>query len=187
MNCLSCWESISDEDKICPYCGSDQNELKEFFTLAVIATGKEVIALPKRPALLEILKEIDPTIEQKFVFAEDSPQEQEAPYRPTTVPPGFATQGPHGSNYAPSNTVSPSQPITKSPDDTLETSIPITICPNCRNEVPFRKFCKICGFNLAIECSNCYNLNKSTGKFCTKCGNKLTTDNAEYSDSTNSQ
>ncbi len=34
MKCLACWEEILEESKICSMCGSDQQDAKDFLTLA---------------------------------------------------------------------------------------------------------------------------------------------------------
>jgi len=41
LKCLACWEEIDDDTKICPHCGSDQEQVKEFLEIAILRQQPE--------------------------------------------------------------------------------------------------------------------------------------------------
>ncbi|MHA1551559.1 MAG: double zinc ribbon domain-containing protein [Candidatus Heimdallarchaeaceae archaeon] len=166
MKCLACWEDIPEAVRICHHCGSDQKEVKDFFVLALLKQQKRKIVVPEETDVLKYILEVDPESRKEITITGSSePLPSYEPQKPSLL--GTLTGQRQKSPPRPVNQPNSQQPLPQKPKETT------LICPSCQDEVPFRKFCKFCGFQLQRECSDCATVNRITAKFCTKCGNAL--------------
>ena len=166
MKCLACWEDIPETSKICDHCGSDQKEVKDFFVLALLKQQKRKIVVPEETDVLKYVLEVDPESRKEITITGSSePLPAYEPQRPSTL--GAITGQRQSSPPKPANQPNSQQPLPQTPKEKT------LVCPSCQDEVPFRKFCKFCGFQLQRECPDCATINRITAKFCTKCGNAL--------------
>ena len=166
MKCLACWEEIDEDSLICSHCGSDQNKVKDYFVLALMKQQKRKIAVPSRTEVLEYIMEVDPEAKNEITVTSGSQSLEE--YKPSKLSAfGIGSKSkPEPQKVKP--TQKPSEP-TK-----IEKTL---LCPTCKEEVPFRKFCKFCGAKLQKECPSCNAINRVTAKFCTKCGEEQEVEN----------
>lgn len=166
MKCLACWEEIGDSTRICYHCGSDQKEVKDFFVLALLKQQKRKIVVPEETDVLKYILEVDPESKQEITItgtAEPLPAYQ--PKRRSF----FGTM--MGQQEVPQEAPPKPTPLAVKQQSTTQKPKEKTLkCPSCQEEVPLRKFCKLCGFKLQKECDECGTLNRVTAKFCTKCG-----------------
>ena len=186
MKCLACWEPISEEDKICPHCGTDQDNAKDYLTLALMKQQKNKIKVPEKTKVLDYIYKVDPESKEEITVSSSvsvptppsssesqtvspvskSPTSQTG-YQPQ-VPSWLGTPSAKALSETPKDTTIQPKPKTKPKEKTL-------ICPNCEKEAPLRKFCKHCGNPLQKECLNCNKFNSIKAKFCTACGHDITT------------
>ncbi|MBY9001015.1 MAG: zinc ribbon domain-containing protein [Candidatus Heimdallarchaeota archaeon] len=160
MKCLACWEEIKEFDRICHHCGSDQKEVKDYFVLALLKQQKRKIVVPEETDVLQYILEVDPESRKEITITGSS--EPLPPYQP--IEPSLALTSQGQSQPEPMNRPSTLKAL---PSKTVEKTL---ICPSCLEEVPYRKFCKFCGYQLQKECDNCGTINRTAAKFCTKCG-----------------
>jgi len=167
--CLACWEEIEEGVKICPHCGSNQENVKDFLALAVLKQQKKKITVPEKTPILEYIYEVDPEMKEEITVGStaetQTPSSTYKPSRPSWLQvPGVAQEKAPSPKEKPPATISTEQP--KSTEKTI-------ICPNCSQEVKLLKFCKICGNKLQKECDKCGKINAISAKFCTGCGQKM--------------
>jgi predicted amidophosphoribosyltransferase len=163
MKCLACWEEIPEAARICNHCGSDQKEVKDFFVLALLKQQKRKIVVPEETDVLKYILEVDP--ESKSEITITGTVEPLPPYQPQQPSILGAMAGQRQSPPPkPINQQVIQQPLPQKPKEKT------LVCPSCKDEVPFRKFCKLCGFQLQRDCHNCGTVNRINAKFCTKCG-----------------
>ncbi len=166
MKCLACWEDIPEAASICHHCGSDQKEVKDFFVLALLKQQKRKIVVPEETNVLKYILEVDPELKKEITITSSSePLPSYQPQQPSLL--GTITGQKQSSSPKPVNQATPQQPLSQKPKEKT------LVCPSCQEEVPFRKFCKLCGFQMQRECPDCGTANRVTAKFCTKCGNAL--------------
>ena len=168
-NCLACWEEIEEGTKICPHCGSDQENVKDFLALAVMKQQKKKIVVPKETPILEYIYEVDPEMKEEITVSSTAetkaPPSSYKPSRPEWLQLPGATQ-----EQEPSIQEKPSSPA---PAEQPKASDKTVVCPSCSQVVRLLKFCKFCGSKLQKECENCRKINAITAKFCTGCGQKM--------------
>ncbi len=169
LRCLACWEEIEEGSKICPHCGSDQEDVKDFLALAVLKQQKKKIVVPEKTPILEYIYEVDPEMEKEITVQStaetETPSSGYKPSRPAWLQIPSTTQ-----EQTPSTQEKPPTPI---PAEQPKTSEKTVICPSCLQEVKILKFCKFCGSKLQKECQNCGKINAITAKFCTGCGHTI--------------
>ena len=175
MKCLACWEPISKDEKICPHCGTDQDDAKDYLALALMKQQKNKIEVPEKTKVLEYIYNVDPESKEEISISSaistptpssvsESPTAQSS-YQPK-VPSWLGTPTTKDTPKPPKTTSLKEKPITKPKEKTL-------ICPNCEKEAPLRKFCKFCGNPLQKECPECGKFNSVKAKFCTSCGQDI--------------
>ncbi|MHA1685012.1 MAG: zinc ribbon domain-containing protein [Candidatus Heimdallarchaeaceae archaeon] len=169
MKCLACWRDISEQDKNCPFCGTNQEEMKSFLALSLMIQKGKIESGEIKGSFVDFLEKVDPTktkeIKEKMKKAET--KQPVSPYVPTQLSPLQPyTPIPVGNQKSSENI---SKPII-----TQDAKLPTVICPKCNNEVKLRKYCKYCGNQLLIECLQCGAEVKATYKFCPKCGAEIT-------------
>lgn len=163
MKCLACWEDIPEAARICNHCGSDQKEVKDFFVLALLKQQKRKIVVPEETDVLKYILEVDPEVKSEITItgtAEPLPTYQ--PQQPSIM--GAIAGQRYSPPTKPINQPANQQPLPQKPKEKT------LVCPSCKDEVPFRKFCKLCGYQLQRDCHNCGTVNRINAKFCTKCG-----------------
>ena len=179
-NCLACWEEIEEGTKICPHCGSDQENVKDFLALAVMKQQKKKIVVPKETPILEYIYEVDPEMKEEITVSSISQTEKSSssykPSRPSWLQLPGTTQ-----EQTPSIQEKTPSPI---PSEQLKISDKTVICPSCSQEVKLLKFCKFCGNKLQKECENCGKINAINAKFCTGCGQSMGITDTKGEDST---
>ncbi|MHA1258699.1 MAG: double zinc ribbon domain-containing protein [Candidatus Heimdallarchaeaceae archaeon] len=161
MKCLACWEEIEDGEKVCHHCGSNQEEVKDYLTLAVLKQQKKKVTVPQKTPMLSYLETVDPVLKEEIVVSstEISPPPQAyQPERPTWLGTSLATQKPSSKELIPQE-----PPRKKTKKKTVK-------CPNCDKETPDLKFCKYCGYQLNKECPKCGTKVKTNVRFCSECG-----------------
>ena len=180
MKCLACWEDIEEGEKICHHCGSVQEDVKDFLTLALLSQQKKKITAEKSP-ILEYVMKVDPSLNEDVtissaasVSTQEQPvgrrQESYSPSRPNWLGAPATTQP--QPDVTPATTTPAATPATTS--SKTEKTIK---CPECERDVPVRKFCKYCGTQLQKPCSKCEKLNSYKARFCTSCGETFETEN----------
>jgi hypothetical protein len=177
MKCLACWEPISEEEKICHHCGTDQNDAKDYFALALMKQQKNKVAVPEKTKVLDYIYKVDPQAKEEITVSTEvstpTPPSKFSPPATTSKSPtsqsGYQPQVPSWLG-TPKETSTEEIKKAKSKEKTL-------VCPSCEKEAPLRKFCKYCGVPLQKECPNCKKFNSIKAKFCTSCGNNLDTSN----------
>lgn len=161
MKCLACWEVMTEATRICNHCGSDQKEVQDFFVLALLKQQKRKIVVPGETDVLKYILEVDPESRKEITITGSSePLPSYQPQQPSLVGGITGQRAP----TKPVNQTDIQQPLPQKPKEKT------LVCPSCQDEVPFRKFCKFCGFQLQRECHNCGTVNRISAKFCTKCG-----------------
>ncbi|MHA1419030.1 MAG: double zinc ribbon domain-containing protein [Candidatus Heimdallarchaeaceae archaeon] len=163
MKCLACWEDMPEATRICNHCGSDQKEVKDYFVLALLKQQKRKIVVPEETDVLKYILEVDPESKNEITITGNA--EPLPPYQPQKSSLLGSITG-QRQNPPPKPI---GQPIIQqpSPQKPKEKTL---VCPSCQDEVPLRKFCKFCGFQLQRDCNSCGTANRVTAKFCTKCG-----------------
>ncbi|MHA2358245.1 MAG: zinc ribbon domain-containing protein [Candidatus Heimdallarchaeaceae archaeon] len=193
MKCLACWEPISEDDKICSHCGTDQQDAKDYLVLALMKQQKKKVSVPESNRILDYVSEVDPDIKDEITISSivpsTVPSQDQSKYQPTT-PPWLGLPSSQTSQQAPSAPVrqqtKPKIGTIKCPNCSEEIQpkkfckycgykLPQdiskkVICPNCSQEVQLKKFCKFCGETLQKECPECKATLSIRAKFCTKCG-----------------
>lgn len=169
IKCLACWEEIEEGVKICPHCGSDQENVKDFLALAVLKQQKKKIVVPEKTPILEYIYEVDPEMEKEITISssteKETPSSSYKPSRPSWLQLPGTTQ-----EKTPLTQEKPPSPV---PAIKPKISDKTVICPSCSQEVKLLKFCKFCGSKLQKECENCGKINAITAKFCTGCGQSM--------------
>jgi len=151
--CLACWEEIPESNKVCPFCGSDQKEVAEYLSFAILAQQNRTIEAPEGSSIVQFLQKVDPeadkVIKQKFA----TPEVERQPYIPTSI-----------------KAAQPSYTPLLTQEQKPESTEKLVECPHCGKEVRDRKFCKFCGGALKKECPQCHNTTNINDKFCFECG-----------------
>ncbi|NPD88657.1 MAG: zinc ribbon domain-containing protein [Asgard group archaeon] len=187
MKCLACWEPISEEEKICHHCGTDQNNAKDYLALALMKQQKNKVAVPEKTKVLDYIYKVDPEAKEEITISSSvstlttpsssKPQiaapvsktpSTQSGYQPQ-VPSWLGTPSPKA--LAEISKEAKEQPKVKTKAKQKEKTL---ICPNCEKEAPLRKFCKHCGNPLQKECPKCNKSNSIKAKFCTACGQNIT-------------
>jgi hypothetical protein len=179
MKCLACWEPITENDKICSHCGTDQDNAKDYLTLALMKQQKNKIEVPEKSNVLDYIYKVDPETKKEITVSSSvsvptPPSSPRTTAQQSTTQSGYQPQVPSwlgtpdtqkqiSDSQKPSE---PTEPKTKPKEKTIK-------CPNCEKDAPFRKFCKHCGNPLQKECPNCQKLNSVKAKFCTGCGQEI--------------
>lgn len=186
--CLACWEEIEDTEVICPYCGSNQEEVLDYLALVVLKQGKRKIEVPTETPVLDYVFDMDPSTEEDISVNIKSPPSHEPQLLPSQVEkPGFKSDG----TYIPARPSWLARPI-ETDDKTIKTesekveqevkddkpSRVITksktiSCPSCSKDVPLLQYCKYCGQRLLRNCPKCNKEIVVTAKFCRGCGTQL--------------
>lgn len=181
MKCLACWAEISSHDKICPNCGTKQDDIKKFLVLSLLVQKGKKAGGKKYPELFEFLSKIDPKRAEeieKYTVPVDSSTERKGlkPYVPPTLP-THSSYPPYSSaptalhnEHVAKQSLADSSTIPVS--DSKENAV-LIICDKCHKEVPAKRFCKYCGNRLFVECPQCGAEVRSTYKFCPQCGAKI--------------
>ncbi|MCK4844833.1 MAG: zinc ribbon domain-containing protein [Candidatus Heimdallarchaeota archaeon] len=184
MKCLACWEEIPEESKICSMCGSDQQDAKDFLTLALLLQQKNKIAVPEESNILKYIFEIDPSAMDYISVPSSVTTQPFQEAKPIPISPITPMEETGSSVHAQANSYQPSKPQwLKEPVETIETTpagtikktpkkegIKMIVCPHCTEEVPSHNFCKLCGKPLMISCPECETKVSITTKYCSGCG-----------------
>ncbi|MHA1953885.1 MAG: zinc ribbon domain-containing protein [Candidatus Heimdallarchaeaceae archaeon] len=187
MKCLACWEPISEEDKICPHCGTDQDNAKDYLTLALMKQQKNKIEVPEKTIVLDYIYKVDPEAKEEITVSssvsDPTPPASSASQTASTISKSPTSK----TGYQPQvpswlGTPSPKalEEFSKDKKEQAEAKTKAKkkektiLCPNCEREAPLRKFCKHCGNPLQKECPNCNKFNSIKAKFCTACGQDIT-------------
>ena len=180
MKCLACWETISEDEKICHHCGTDQNDAKDYLALALMKQQKNKVAVPEKTKVLDYIYKVDPQAKEEITIStEVSTPKPPSMFGKTSTTSRTATSQ---SGYQPQVPSWLGTPKDKSPIEEpkkAKDKEKTLICPGCEQEAPLRKFCKHCGVPLQKECPNCKKLNSIKAKFCTSCGQDITSSKDE--------
>ena len=191
--CLACWEEIEDTEQVCPYCGSNQEEVKDYLTLVLLKQGKKKISVPKDTPVLDFILDTDPQMKEEISVSIKSPSQPETK-RPTFFAPQVGKQSDGTyipeqpswlakpadkdlANQEPEQKIQKEKKTTPTPSATTTTAsgkkVKTILCPKCTKEVPFLQYCKYCGQQLTRKCPACNKEIAVTAKFCRGCGTKL--------------
>lgn len=169
MKCYACFNEIVKGESICSHCGTNQEDLHDFLTLAILYQQKKEADIPENTNTYKYLVSIDPSLKEKIITT----SVRESSY----TPPQSTLQEQKQTHYSPSSSNHSEKtyiPITEDQIPLTTTSETIIQCPNCGSEIQKKaNFCKFCGEKVKKECNNCGYQNKGKAKFCTKCGNNL--------------
>ncbi len=182
MKCLACWEPISDDEKICHHCGTDQSDAKDYLALALMKQQKNKVAVPEKTKVLDYIYKVDPQAKEEITIS----SEVSTPTPPSASRVPASQSSASQSGYQPQvpswlGTPSPKalEDFTKEKKEQVQAKAAAKkkektlICPSCEKEAPLRKFCKHCGSPLQKECPNCNKFNSIKAKFCTSCGHDI--------------
>ncbi len=179
MKCLACWEEIPEESKICSMCGSDQQDAKDFLTLALLLQQKNKITVPEESNILKYIFEIDPSAMNYISVPSSVTVQPFQEAKPLPISPTIPSEKDGSLVDIQTNSYQPSKPQwLKEPVETIKKTpktkgVKLIICPHCSEEVPAHNFCKLCGKPLIISCPECETKVSVTTKFCHRCGHTM--------------